>query len=121
MLGACIIVLKSETFLLQELGEMVKMSIFKLLPDLLFSVDGAPTGIKENRVYFSKRLIRVISYNLPTNYYLFVKGDDSSSFVLKQNFGSPFGNILAEKYTGKVILPEGSEHAKVDSYFLIIN
>jgi len=61
----------------------------------------------------------VISYNLPTNYYLFTKGDDSSSFVLKQNFGSPFGNILAEKYTVKVILPEGSESAKVELPFAL--
>jgi len=62
----------------------------------------------------------VISYNLPTNYYLFTKSDDASSFVLKQNFGSPFGNILAEKYTVKVILPEGSEGAKVGFFFLLL-
>lgn len=63
----------------------------------------------------------VISYNLPTNYYLFTKSDDASSFVLKQNFGSPFGNILAEKYTVKVILPEGAEKADVGrKYFSLV-
>jgi oligosaccharyltransferase complex subunit alpha (ribophorin I) len=61
----------------------------------------------------------VISYNLPTNYYLFTKSDDTSSFVLKQNFGSPFGNILAEKYTVKVILPEGAEVPKVELPFAL--
>lgn len=62
---------------------------------------------------------REISYNLPTNYYLFMKNDDPSSFVLKQDFGFPFENILAEKYTIKVILPEGSTNATV-SLFLPI-
>jgi len=72
-------------------------------------------------IYYFKSIIvnREISYNLPTNYYLFVKNDDPTSFVFKQNFGFPFENILAEKYTVKVILPEGSTSATVRTLLLV--
>lgn len=58
-----------------------------------------------------------ISYNLPTNYHLFVKNDDPNKYVFKADFGFPFENIVAEKYTVKVILPEGSSNASVEVPF----
>jgi oligosaccharyltransferase complex subunit alpha (ribophorin I) len=62
-----------------------------------------------------------ISYNLPTNYYLFAKNDDPTSFVCKQDFGFPFENLLAEKYTIKIILPEGSTNATTELPFAVDN
>lgn len=60
-----------------------------------------------------------ISYNLPTRNYLSQEDKDDTSFVLKQKFGFPFENILAEEYELRVIFPEGAHDIKVNLPFSV--
>jgi oligosaccharyltransferase complex subunit alpha (ribophorin I) len=62
-------------------------------------------------------------YNIPTRFNLFQESDSPSRYIFNYTFIHDYSNFLAENFTLKVILPEGSTNIKVRSlyYKLIID
>lgn len=55
-----------------------------------------------------------LGYNLPLHHYLFSEGENSNKLSLRQFFGFPFDELLAEEYELRVILPEGASNIQVE-------
>mmetsp|Transcript_2521 Transcript_2521/g.3896 ORF Transcript_2521/g.3896 Transcript_2521/m.3896 type:complete len:235 (-) Transcript_2521:26-730(-) len=53
-------------------------------------------------------------YNMPTEMHLYNEEKDASKYILEVDFMHAYDNSLAEDYTVRVVLPEGSTNIKME-------